>query len=59
MNLDDTSKFHKSSALCLYPLTLRPLHKIPMSKSKPKTRVSSPGSCVTVITACDSPALED
>ena len=30
-----------------YPLTLHPLCKIPMSKSKPKTRVSSPGSRVT------------
>ena len=47
MNLDDASKFHKSSVLHLYPLTLCPLHKIPMSKSKPKTCVSSPGSCVT------------
>ena len=47
MNLDDASEFHKSSTSRLYPLTLRRLRKIPMSKSKPKTRVSSPGSRVT------------
>lgn len=47
MNLDDASKFHKSSVSRLYSLTPCPLHKIPMSKSKPKTCVSSPGGHIT------------